>query len=109
MKISELARATGVTVPTIKYYVREGLMAPGRQISATQAEYHEGHAERLRLVRALVEVGGVSLTVGGELLAAVDHAATDEGAGPDPDASRAPGTTRGTARGTGTRKSRKKK
>jgi DNA-binding transcriptional MerR regulator len=74
MKISELARQTGVTVPTIKYYVREGLLAPGRQISATQAEYSDAHVERLRLVRALVEVGGLSLTVVGELLDAVDRA-----------------------------------
>jgi DNA-binding transcriptional MerR regulator len=78
MKISELARVTGVTVPTIKYYVREGLLPSGRQISATQADYDDGHVDRLRLVRALVEVGGLSLTVVGELLTTIYESGTDE-------------------------------
>lgn len=29
MRIGELSRRTGVPVPTIKYYVREGLLPPG--------------------------------------------------------------------------------
>src|SRR6478752_4591497 len=57
MRISELAGATGVTVPTIKYYLREGLLSEGARTSATQAEYGEDHVRRLRVVRALIESG----------------------------------------------------
>ncbi|WP_370618857.1 MerR family transcriptional regulator [Mumia sp. Pv 4-285] len=61
MRISELAQASGVAVPTIKYYLREGLLPPGRATSATQASYDDGHLQRLQLVRSLVEVGGMPL------------------------------------------------
>ncbi len=61
MRLSELASATGASIPTIKFYIRQGLLPPGRQASARQAEYGAAHVERIRLVRALVEVGGLSL------------------------------------------------
>ncbi|WTW96054.1 MerR family transcriptional regulator [Streptomycetaceae bacterium NBC_01309] len=61
MRIAELSRATGVPVPTIKYYVREGLLPPGELTSPNQAQYDQGHVRRLKLVRALIEVGGVSV------------------------------------------------
>jgi DNA-binding transcriptional MerR regulator len=74
MRISELTRRTGVTVATIKYYIREGLMRPGTAISATQAEYDASHVDRLRLIRALVDVGNLSITTVGRLLATLDEA-----------------------------------
>ncbi|WP_143532210.1 MerR family transcriptional regulator [Saccharothrix sp. ALI-22-I] len=43
MKVSELARATGVPIPTIKYYLREGMLAPGRRTSVNRAWYDHGH------------------------------------------------------------------
>src|SRR3954447_23832298 len=61
MRISGLAAATGVPVPTIKFYLREGLVPAGQATSATQAVYDDRHVQRLRLVRALVEVAGLSL------------------------------------------------
>jgi DNA-binding transcriptional MerR regulator len=72
MRISELSRITGLTVPTIKYYIREGLLPAGTAISATQAEYDRAHVERLQLIRALVEVGRLSITTVSELLATLD-------------------------------------
>ncbi|MCF3179653.1 MerR family transcriptional regulator [Streptomyces polychromogenes] len=72
MRIGELSRRTGVTVPTIKYYVREGLLPPGELTSPNQASYGDPHERRLRLIRALLEVGGLSLAAIGEVLAAVD-------------------------------------
>ncbi|MFE9930222.1 MerR family transcriptional regulator [Streptomyces sp. NPDC005533] len=72
MRIGELSRRTGVPVPTIKYYVREGLLPPGELTSPNQASYGEGHERRLRLVRALLEVGGLSVAAIGEVLAAVE-------------------------------------
>lgn len=61
MRISELAATTGVPVHTLKYYLREGLLMPGVATSRTRAEYDAGHVERVRLVRALVEHGGVGI------------------------------------------------
>ncbi|MEU9158749.1 MerR family transcriptional regulator [Streptomyces sp. NPDC048424] len=72
MRIGELSRRTGVPVPTIKYYVREGLLPPGELTSPNQASYGDGHERRLRLVRALLEVGGLSVAAIGEVLAAID-------------------------------------
>jgi DNA-binding transcriptional MerR regulator len=61
MRIGELSRRSGVAIPTIKFYLREGLLPPGEATAANQADYGDGHLVRLRLVRALVDVGGVSV------------------------------------------------
>ncbi|MEU5413721.1 MerR family transcriptional regulator [Streptomyces clavifer] len=75
MRIGELSRRSGVPVPTVKYYVREGLLPPGRLTSPNQASYDEGHENRLRLIRALLDVGGLSLSAIAEVLGAVDDPA----------------------------------
>jgi len=62
VRISELSRTTGVAIPTIKYYLREGMLARGDVTAANQADYSAAHAHRLHLIRVLIEVGG--LTVG---------------------------------------------
>ncbi|MHC3389746.1 MerR family transcriptional regulator [Streptomyces lavendulocolor] len=72
MRIGELSRRTGVSVPTIKYYVREGLLPAGRLSSPNQASYDASHERRLRLVRALLDVGGLSVAAIREVLDAVD-------------------------------------
>lgn len=72
MRISGLAERTGVPVATIKYYVREGLVPPGDATSRTQATYGTRHVDRVRLVRALTESGGLSLAGVREVLAALD-------------------------------------
>ena len=61
MRISDLAETTGVPVHTLKYYLREGLLMPGEATSRTRAEYGPEHVERVRLVRALVEHGGIGI------------------------------------------------
>lgn len=61
MQMAELSGRTGVAVPTLKYYLREGLLMPGLATSATRSTYSEEHVARVRLVRALVETGGLSL------------------------------------------------
>ncbi|HEY0001550.1 MAG TPA: MerR family transcriptional regulator, partial [Actinoplanes sp.] len=61
MRVGELSRRSGVPVPTIKYYLRAGLLAPGESTAANQADYREEHLRRLRLIRALIDVGGVSV------------------------------------------------
>lgn len=72
MRMAGLAQATGVPVATLKYYLREGLLHPGRATSRTQAEYDDSHVERVRLVRALHEVGGLGLAAVGRVLATID-------------------------------------
>ncbi len=72
MRISELARQTRVPIPTIKYYLREGILPRGTPTAANQAEYGDEHAHRLRLVRALTEIGGLSLEATRSVLAAAD-------------------------------------
>jgi DNA-binding transcriptional MerR regulator len=71
MRISELAETTGVPVHTLKYYLREGLLMPGEATSRTRAEYGAEHVERVRLVRALVEHGGVGIAGVHAILAAL--------------------------------------
>jgi DNA-binding transcriptional MerR regulator len=73
MWIAELSRRTDVPVATIKYYLREGLLPPGEAVGATRSRYDEAHVRRLRLIRALVEVGGLSLSRVRDVLAEVDE------------------------------------
>lgn len=94
MRLAELSRTSGVPVPTIKYYLREGLLSPGVRTHTHQARYGPGHLHRLRLIRALLDIGGLSLAAIREVLAALAGGDT----GPDhlPRVARqpAPGTTR---------------
>jgi DNA-binding transcriptional MerR regulator len=57
MLVSELAERADVPVATVKYYLREGLLPPGDVTGPRRAEYDEAHVRRLRLLRALREVG----------------------------------------------------
>ena len=72
MKISELSSRSGVPVATVKFYLREGLLASGEKSSQTQASYDDGHLARLRLIRAFIEVGGLSVASARAVLAAID-------------------------------------
>ncbi|MDN3495227.1 MerR family transcriptional regulator [Planococcus sp. APC 4015] len=71
MRVSELSTQTGVPVPTIKYYLREGLLPEGTRTSPTQAVYDDAHARRLRVIRALIE-SGVSVAETRRVLDALD-------------------------------------
>ena len=73
MRISELSRRTGVPVATIKYYRREGLLPEGRALNPTTVEYNEEHIQRLRLIRSLIQLGGLSVARTREVLEAVER------------------------------------
>ena len=73
MRISELSRTTEVPVATIKFYLREGLLPEGVLTSATQAQYSETHVARLRLIRALLGPGGLSIVKARQVLQAIDN------------------------------------
>jgi len=70
--MSELVERSGVPLPTVKYYLREGLLPAGTRTGRNQAVYGEAHVRRLRMIRALIEVGGLSVTGVREVLRAVD-------------------------------------
>ncbi|WP_219469561.1 MerR family transcriptional regulator [Nonomuraea rhizosphaerae] len=72
MRISELSAESGVAIATIKYYLREGLLHPGRQLAATRAEYDDSHLRRLRLIRALIDVGRLPVASIKQIIEAVD-------------------------------------
>ncbi|WP_371480804.1 MerR family transcriptional regulator [Kitasatospora sp. NBC_00315] len=72
MRVGELSTRTGVPVPTIKYYLREGLLPPGELTSPNQAQYGDAHVRRLKLVRALLEVGKLSVAAARTVLDSID-------------------------------------
>ena len=72
MKVSELSQRSGVSVSSIKYYLREGLLTGGVQTATNQAVYSEQHIQRLRLIRSLIDIGGLSISHVRAALAAVD-------------------------------------
>ena len=77
MRIAELSQTTGVPVPTIKYYLREGLLPAGELTSPNQARYDDRHVQRLRLVRVLLDIGRLPIATIRDLLTELDQ--------PDPD------------------------
>ncbi|MDA1358699.1 MerR family transcriptional regulator [Glycomyces luteolus] len=77
MRIGELSARTGVPVPTIKYYVREGLVSGGERTSHNQVSYGEEHVRRLRLVRSMVETGSLPIAKVREVLAEVEDPSRD--------------------------------
>ncbi|MFE3184920.1 MerR family transcriptional regulator [Streptomyces violascens] len=96
MRLAELSERSGVSAAMIKYYLRQGMLAPGRKVGATTAEYDDSHLRRLRLIRALVEVGRLPVATAKEVIGYVDDDSLDRtirlGAalwalphGPDPD------------------------
>jgi DNA-binding transcriptional MerR regulator len=72
VRIAELSRRSGTSIPSIKFYLREGLLPAGTATGRNQAEYDNSHVRRLRLIRALIDVGGLSVTAAREVLAAVN-------------------------------------
>jgi DNA-binding transcriptional MerR regulator len=72
MRIAELSSRSGTSVASIKYYLREGLLTPGTSTGRNQADYGEAHLYRLRLIRALIDVGGLSIAAARDVLTAVE-------------------------------------
>lgn len=79
MRIAELSARTGVPIARIKFYIREGLVPRGERTAEHQALYRAEHVRRLRLVRALVTVGGIGVADTRRLLADLDEDRPDLG------------------------------
>jgi DNA-binding transcriptional MerR regulator len=72
MLVSALAERADVPLATVKYYLREGLLAPGETVGPRRAEYDASHLRRLRVLRLLREVGGVPVTSLRQVVDALD-------------------------------------
>ena len=53
LKIGELARSSGVSLSTVKYYVKEGLVEIAKKTSRNMAYYHPDSVRRVLLIRSL--------------------------------------------------------
>lgn len=72
MRISELSSQIGIPVATIKFYLREKLLHEGVRTAATQAQYDESHLARLRLIRALMGPGALSVAATHQVIQAIE-------------------------------------
>ncbi len=72
MKMAALSATTGIPVATIKYYLREDLLPAGERVGPTQASYDDSHVRRLRLIKSLVDVGGLSIASTRRVLESID-------------------------------------
>ena len=61
MRISELSRHSGISISSIKFYIREGVLPAGERSQRNQAQYSEDHLRRLDLIKALREVADLPL------------------------------------------------
>ncbi|TDT31021.1 MerR family transcriptional regulator [Naumannella halotolerans] len=71
MRVAELSELSNVSVASIKFYAREGLLA-GNRVGYNQTEYGPEHIVRLRLIKALINVAGLSIASVRRVLEAVD-------------------------------------
>ncbi|WP_415114154.1 MerR family transcriptional regulator [Microbacterium sp.] len=72
MTISQLSEVTGVHPSTIKFYISSGLLPRGELIASNRAVYGAVHVDRIRFIRTLVTVGGVSIARLQDVVAALD-------------------------------------
>ncbi|MFP7761697.1 MerR family transcriptional regulator [Marisediminicola sp. LYQ85] len=77
MRISELSAASGVSIPTLKFYLRKGMLERGDVTSPTRADYGSDHLERIALIGALTSVRGLPIARVRQILAIVDGAHDD--------------------------------
>lgn len=66
--IGKLAQHAGVTTDTVRYYEKEGLLAPTRKTDAGYRLYDEDAARRLRFIKQAQQCGFSLLEIGELLL-----------------------------------------
>jgi DNA-binding transcriptional MerR regulator len=60
-RIGDVAEETGLTTRTIRYYEEVGLLEPAARVTGGNRRYDHEDVERLRLIKRLREVVGLSL------------------------------------------------
>ena len=73
MQVSELAKHTRVSVATVKYYIREGMLAAGDPTGPRRATYDDSHVQRIGLIKALTGPAGLSLSQAKAILQIIDE------------------------------------
>lgn len=68
LTIGQVAKATGVTVETVRFYEKQGLIAPPQRSEAGYRQYPGDAVRRVRFIQRAKEVG-FTLSEIGELLA----------------------------------------
>jgi DNA-binding transcriptional MerR regulator len=71
MKIGEIARAAGVSVDTVRFYERVGVLPPPTRRPSGYREYEPATSDRIKLTRELQAIG-FSLGEVADVLAAHD-------------------------------------
>ena len=57
MKIGEIAKQAGVSVDTVRFYERVGVLPPAPRTDSGYRDYEPATVERIRLVRRLQAIG----------------------------------------------------
>jgi MerR family copper efflux transcriptional regulator len=57
LSIGRLARLAGVGIDTVRYYERNGLLAPGKRLASGYRRYGELELSRLRFIRRAQKLG----------------------------------------------------
>jgi len=73
VRISELAEQTSVSVATVKYYIREGMLAAGDPTGPRRATYDDSHVQRIKLIKALTGPAGLSVSQAKAILQIIDE------------------------------------
>lgn len=73
MRVSELAKQTRVSVATVKYYIREGMLAAGDPTGPRRATYDNSHVQRIHLIKALTGPAGLSVSQAKAILEIIDE------------------------------------
>lgn len=76
LKMSELAEASGVPVPTIKHYLREGLLPEPVKTSRNMAYYPPEFVDRIKLIKRLQEERYLPLKAIKDVLDAAERSRT---------------------------------
>jgi len=80
LKIGELAKRAGVTVATLKHYLREGLIRPTRKTGRTMSWYAPALVARVRAIKELQRRQFLPLDVIKRAIASDHHAPDDQAA-----------------------------
>jgi DNA-binding transcriptional MerR regulator len=73
VRVSELAKQTSVSVATVKYYIREGMLAAGDPTGPRRAAYDNSHVQRINLIKALTGPAGLSVSQVKAILRIIDE------------------------------------
>ena len=76
LKIGQVARLANVSVDTVRYYERVGLLPPARRRSSGYRVFDETAVDRIKLVKQLQDLGLTLEEVEAMLVAATDDAAS---------------------------------